>query len=86
MIPYPELAAALDRWRVKNGKPITAAAPADDAFGAAPTTAVPPPSQWPEAREWPAEATAAASYGWGQPARASTDSDDETIVGGKKPS
>lgn len=63
-----------------------AAAPADDAFGAAPTSAVPPPSQWPEAREWPAEATAATSYGWGQPARPATDSDDETIVGGKKPS
>ena len=27
MIPYPELAAALDRWRVRNGLPISASAP-----------------------------------------------------------
>ncbi|MBK9030126.1 MAG: hypothetical protein IPL61_02105 [Myxococcales bacterium] len=185
MIPYPELAAALDRWRVRNGLPISASAPppppptiaavlaprpaeviapppprtapptppppaaiepaavtldevvdadmletadeydnegndfamsfsgppaaasgsigpsladdsdesthigaaaaAEDPFGA-PTSAVPPPGQWPEAREWPAEATAAAAYGWGQSHRPETDGtdDDSTIVGGGK--
>ena len=71
---------------VEESTHIGAAVGGDEAFGASPTTAVPPPSQWPEAKEWPAEATAAAAYGWGQSHRPETASgdDDSTIVGGGK--
>jgi hypothetical protein len=64
---------------------------AEDAFAAVPTTAAPPPppSAWPEAREWPAEATAATAYGWGSSHRppgqpGQPGDDDSTIVGGGK--
>ncbi|MEZ4401677.1 MAG: hypothetical protein R3B06_16745 [Kofleriaceae bacterium] len=53
-----------------------------DPFGAAPTAAVPPPSQWPEAKDWPAEATAATNFGWGQSHRPSTDGEDEATTAG----
>jgi len=71
---------------VEESTHIGAAVGGDEAFGAAPTTAVPPPSQWPEAKEWPAEATSAAAYGWGQGHRpdAGGGEDDSTIVGGGK--
>ncbi|MBL8625251.1 MAG: hypothetical protein JNK64_28330 [Myxococcales bacterium] len=71
---------------VEESTHIGAGVGGDDAFGASPTTAVPPPSQWPEAKEWPAEATAAAAYGWGQSHRpeTATGDDDSTIVGGGK--
>ena len=71
---------------VEESTHIGAGVAVDEAFGAAPTSAVPPPSQWPEAKEWPAEATAAAAYGWGQSHRPETGTgeDDSTIVGGGK--
>jgi hypothetical protein len=74
---------------VEESTHIGAAVGGDEAFGAAPTTAVPPPSAWPEAREWPAEATAATAYGWGSSHRppgqpGQPGDDDSTIVGGGK--
>lgn len=85
MIPYPELASALERWRARNGLPTSAAMPAPAARPLVPASPPAPTAAAAPAPAAPAPAPAAPAAASPAPGRSASPTTPPPAPGGRTP-